>query len=681
MAAEPTPAESLHRWFIDRARKLRGGDELPRSPAEARTRGTAIRRRMQEAERAAYDASALSLPFEPQVLKVLDRDGYRVENLIFQTRPGCFVTANTYLPATGSGPYPAVLCVHGHWAGARRDPVVQSRCIGLAKLGFVVLTLDAWGAGERGTKVGTNEYHGGLLGASLWPVGTPLHGLQLFDNVRALSYLQSRPEVDGKRLGCTGASGGGNQTTFLSAFDERIRCAVPVCSVGTWEDYLSAACCVDEVLADGLTFAEEGDLLGMVAPRALMVITASRDVYHFAPESAGRALQRARGYFSAHGVPDQVQHRVFESGHDYSRPMREAMYGWMTRWLKSAGDGAPIPEPEFKTEDPETLRCFPPPLRPGRVVHTVRWVQDRAEALRKAAEPPAETAWEPERSRRLQRLRQILALPEPSRTSVEDGGAGAAGAHKLWVTTESGVRIPVLRRDSAPAQPDGNRAGVLLLHPGGAAAALATPLAGQLTAAGLTLFAPDLRGCGELTLRGQGLGAEIPDHNLVEWSLWTGRPLLGQWVFDALQLLSVDLTGKKRSGMRLAVVGWREAGLAAILAGALDTRVRGVAALEPLASFTGGGPPHQQRMVVFTPDLLEVGDVSQLTALCAPRPALIEGPLRLDGMPSDRAELQSLYASTRRLYESLRAGNRLAVEPATTVETTAARVTGWLDGD
>ncbi|MCC2670354.1 MAG: dienelactone hydrolase-like enzyme, partial [Armatimonadetes bacterium] len=319
MASDPTPAESLHRWYLDRARRLRAGDPPPRSAADARTRAASIRASIRLAEGAAFDARALDLPFEPQVVRTVGGDGYRVEILIFQTRPGCFATASAYIPEKGPGPFPAVLCVHGHWPGARRDPVVQSRCIGLAKLGFLSMTLDAWGAGERGTRIGQNEYHGGLLGASLWPVGTPLHGLQLFDNVRALSYLQSRPDVDGKRLGCTGASGGGNQTTFLSAFDERVRCAVPVCSVGTWESYLSAACCVDEVLTGGLTFAEEGDLLGMVAPRALMVITASRDVSHFGPQAAGEALDRARAYFAAHEVRDNVQHRIFDSGHDYSR--------------------------------------------------------------------------------------------------------------------------------------------------------------------------------------------------------------------------------------------------------------------------------------------------------------------------------------------------------------------------
>ena len=163
---------------------------------------------------------------------------------------------------------PAVLAVHGHWAGARRDPVVQARCLGLVKLGFFVLAVDAFGSGERYTKPGLGTYHGALYGSTLWPAGLTLLGCQVYDNRRAVDYLLTRPEVDGDRLGITGASGGGNQTMYAGALDERFAAVVPVCSVGNYQAYLQAACCVCEVLPGALRFAEEGDVLALVAPRA-----------------------------------------------------------------------------------------------------------------------------------------------------------------------------------------------------------------------------------------------------------------------------------------------------------------------------------------------------------------------------------------------------------------------------
>src|SRR5262245_47682412 len=213
-------------------------------------------------------------PLEATILGTLKRTGDRSEQLVFQSRPDVWVTASAYVPAV-LGKVPAVLVVHGHWAGARRDPVVQARCLGLVKLGFFVLAVDAFGAGERYTAPARGTYHGSLYGSTLWPAGHTLMGMQVYDNSRAVDYLCSRPEVDADHPGITGASGGGNQTMYAGALDERFKAVVPVCSVGTYQSYLHVACCVCEVLPGGLRFAEEGDVLALVAPRALLVVNAT----------------------------------------------------------------------------------------------------------------------------------------------------------------------------------------------------------------------------------------------------------------------------------------------------------------------------------------------------------------------------------------------------------------------
>src|SRR5229473_4963890 len=257
----------------------------------------------------------------PQFQGFLKRDGYRIERLIFQSRPDVWVTANAYVPESAKGKLPAVLVVHGHWPLARRDPVVQARCLGLVKLGFFVLAVDAFGAGERYTQPAAGTYHGALYGSTLWPIGQTLLGMQVYDNRRALDYLQSRPEVDGDRLGITGASGGGNQSMYAGALDERFRAVVPVCSVGTYQSYLHAACCVCEVLPGALRFAEEGDVLALVAPRSLLVINATKDAFQFSVGEATRSIERARPVFGLHKAAERLRHTTFESGHAYSAPM------------------------------------------------------------------------------------------------------------------------------------------------------------------------------------------------------------------------------------------------------------------------------------------------------------------------------------------------------------------------
>ena len=194
------------------------------------------------------------------------------------------------------------------------DPHVQPRCIGLAKLGYVVLCVDAFGAGERAIEPGPGTYHGALVGASLWPVGTPLLGLQVYDNRRAVDYLISRSEVDPARLAITGASGGGNQTLYAGATDDRLAAVIPVCGIGTYDAYLSTACCVCEVNAGGATYATTGDLLAMIAPRALLVVSATRDAFQFSVGEAAKSVAHARERFRLLGQEAKIRHVSIESG-------------------------------------------------------------------------------------------------------------------------------------------------------------------------------------------------------------------------------------------------------------------------------------------------------------------------------------------------------------------------------
>src|SRR4051812_36188436 len=211
-------------FIRSQAKKLREKDEAPRTKAEWEKRRTELREKM-FAAMGEFPTKPCDL--EPRTLGTLKRDGYVIEKLVLQSRPNVWVTATAYVPEA-KGKVPAVLCAHGHWPWARRDPVVQARCLGLVKLGFFVLAVDAFGAGERHTAPARGTYHGSLYGATLWPSGHTLLGMQVHDNRRAVDYLRTRPEVDGERLGITGASGGGNQSMYAGALDERLKAVVPV---------------------------------------------------------------------------------------------------------------------------------------------------------------------------------------------------------------------------------------------------------------------------------------------------------------------------------------------------------------------------------------------------------------------------------------------------------------------
>ncbi len=258
----PAGPEMFLAFIKKRAKTTRANDKPPASLEAWNTERQTLRGRLIQSW-GGFPKEACDL--KPQVIGELKREGYRIEKLLLQTRPDVWMTANLYIP-DGEGRRPAVLCVHGHFGLAKSEPIVQSRCIGLAKLGFVVLMVDAFGAGERGIGKPLGEYHGEMVAATLWPTGLAFAGLQVYENMRALDYLLTRPEVDPDRLGVTGCSGGGNQTMYVGAMDERLKCVVPVCSVGTYQAYLGAACCMCEVTPAAISYTEEAGVLALVAP-------------------------------------------------------------------------------------------------------------------------------------------------------------------------------------------------------------------------------------------------------------------------------------------------------------------------------------------------------------------------------------------------------------------------------
>ena len=607
-------------------------------------------------------------PLEPRVLGTLQREGYRVDKVVFQTRPGIVMTANAYVP-DAPGKHPAILCVHGHWHGAKQDPVVQARCIGAAKLGFFVLVVDAFGAGERGIGKALGEYHGAMTGATLLPIGLPLSGLQVYENTRAVDYLRTRPEVDGQRIGITGASGGGNQTMYAGAWDERLKAAVPVCSVGNYQAYLGAACCMCEVVPGALRFTEEWGVLGMSAPRGLLVINATRDAHQFSVGEAKQSLAGAELVFRLYGRGDHLRHTIFESGHDYSRPMREAMYGWMKRELAGEGDGSPVTEPEIKTEDPETLRCYPGDSRPDDWITIPRFAAEQGRKLLEAR-PAAKDAGEWQRTSTAQRTALVETVfggfppAPPAAPRVETGTDSAA--RLIHFQPEPGLnltaRVEAGKSTTAPL--------VLVIDLEGAGKASASGLAEEVRRAGWGLVTLDLRATGALA-GPRDQTAKVVDHNSAQWGIWLGRPLLGQWVVDVRRLLdAIERIDNELPG-QVVVIGEGPAGLVALAAAAVDRRITKVAAVRTLASFLTEVPYEGQRLGVMAPGIVRhVGDVADLAALVAPRRVVIAGAVAGSGKALSRERLEDTYRTATRVWDlvSTRRGKLALIESSSPAE-------------
>ncbi len=653
------PGRQFADFVLAETDRLRGGDRVPATVEEWATRKQEIRRRLLDSW-GGFPPERCELL--PQLLGTVDGGDFVVEKLLLQTFPGVWMTALAYVPKQRSGKIPAVLAVHGHWKQAKVEPVVQSRCIGLAKLGFFVLCVDAFGAGERAIGKALGEYHGEMVAATLLPAGYPLAGIQVFENMRAVDYLQSRPEVDGTKLGITGASGGGNQSMYAGAFDERFSAVVPTCSVGTYKAYLNTACCMCEVVPGAVSYTEEWGILSLVAPRGLMVISATKDAFQFSVGEAEKSLARAKQVYQLFGATSNLKHAVFDWHHDYSQAMREMMYGWMTRLLKGEGDGSPIADPAHEVFEPETLRCFPGETRPEDFVtlpqFAARLGRDQVDAANR--EPILHKEhWEATR-RRLQLKLETRVLGNyvtrvPTDVVATREISGTSTEYDLRADEGIEITLRVVR-------PEGSPKGVtLLVDFGRAGATLAGDEALALLAAGQVVAAVEVRATGRYAWKSDAIG-RAPDHNTGQWAVWLGTPLLGQWAFDLrvaayhLHKLFPELGG-------VALVASGAACPAALCAVVSEPKFVSVRLQKGLASYVSDKPFVGQRFGSMAPGFLaEVGDLGKLAACVAPRRLEVVGAVTGGGEAVTQADLEAAYVTAREVYTLLGAPDALSLQ-------------------
>lgn len=297
-----------------RLAKIDGPETLAREIAQARARFLALL------------GLDLDVPRQPPAVTragALDFPEYRVEKVVVEAAPGVPVPCNLYVPKSGPARKPTLLSPHGH--SGRDRPVYQNAYQRFAKAGFIVLAKDGWGKQERR---GTGH---GEAGGQLALTGTELLALELFDNVRCLDYLLTRPDVDGERLGMTGLSGGGSLTLYTAAVEPRLKAVSPTCAVTTFRaDLADTTMCVCELAHDILTVGDHGLFLALAYPRPLLVINGARDAI-FPVAGARSASDQAKRLYAAGGRAEAVEFAEFDAPHDWTDAMLDRQIGWFRR--------------------------------------------------------------------------------------------------------------------------------------------------------------------------------------------------------------------------------------------------------------------------------------------------------------------------------------------------------------
>ncbi|HEY2933427.1 MAG TPA: acetylxylan esterase [Acidobacteriota bacterium] len=658
-------------------------NERERTLAAITSKESAARRQAYVRERILQSIGGLPerTPLNPKTIGVLERDGYKIEKIIFESQPGLFVTANLYVPKTGASPYPAVLVPLGHELGAKAHHAWQRLIVTFAKNGFVVLTYDPIGQGERiqiydpdfkewKLEGGSTTEHT-VVGIQCLLTGQNLARYTIWDGMRALDYLELRPEVDKSRIGCTGNSGGGTMTAYLSALDDRVKVAAPSCYITSWRRLLETIGPQDAeqvmlpFLLDGL---DQADFVEAFAPKPYLILSAIRDFFPI--EGARETFREARRLWSLLGAEEKLDMVEVDDGHGFTLPRRLAAYRWMNRWLK--GVDLPIAEPEIQLESEEDLFCTPS----GQVSvslggETVFSLNQKRNQLVRPQRPTLSTlaAFASRKEEIKRQVRRLAVFPEEAGPlGIRHWGELRRDDYrieKLTYESEAGITVPALL--FIANQTSGKGPAIVYVHDGGKEAH-AYP-GGELETwvkSGYVVLAIDPRGMGETRREinpdtSNAFLRFFGDYESAKTAFLVGRTLVGQRAYDIRRGLDVLETRPEVDAKQFIGLGTGRGAIALLHLATQDERIRKLALERMLVSYdlVVREKVHRTIFESIIPGVLQYYDLPDLAASLAGRQVWIINATDPLGNVLPVKNVASEYSRAQEAFRAAGAGDTL----------------------
>jgi dienelactone hydrolase len=599
-------------------------------------------------------------PLNARVTGKLERAGYRVEKVVYESWPNLHISANLYVPTIGTPPYPGVLFQMGHSGNGKAYPLYQKCCQGLARLGFVVLGFDPMGQGERiyyptadGSRSrlpgGADDEHT-VPGKQLLLVGDSSVRLQTWDAVRSLDYLASLPFVDAQRLASTGQSGGGTNTMLLAAVDDRLAAAAAACpntenvAVAGFNPPGATDDAEQNFPGAGPLGFDRWDLLYPLAPKPLLVLPSARDFFGtYSPNyiaSGVEEFEKLKKVYGVLGHGDRIGWADSPLPHGLGYHVRLAIYNWFQRWLKNASavteepPVAPEPDAALFAAEGSTVRALG-----GETPFSMA----RRRPVRRSAVP-------------LDRLLGV-SPDKPRAASLRKTEFRRVTVEAIEVPSAPKVWIPGYLFQPKSGTP---KQLIVIVDAAGRAQWQEDALYDELASSGHAVCAVDVRGIGDLTPEfGRGAARHNGSHSTEQHYAWAslilGKPLLGQRVTDILAVVHALRGRAEFAGRRVLVAARGILTPAAQFAAVLDPGIDRLFLSGGLVSFgnvmeteeyLGGGYARSQTDLFgsFVPRLLLHTDLPDVVAKLAPRRVVIAGALNAAGKRMDAAEVRRIYA-------------------------------------
>ena len=666
--------EYLARRLDDEARRWDAERAKIQTAADVRARNQFVLAKVREMAGPPPEHS----PLTARTTRTIERSGYRIENVLFQSQPDYWIAANVYVPTGTPGPFPAVVLQRGHFDPVRMSPDYQQLHYDLVKNGFVVLAYDSIGQGERRQyyESGAEQFDELLsptlehcvIGGLLSLIGESAAGWFAWDGMRAVDYLVQRPEVDHAKIGCADHTDTGWNVLFHCALDERVQCAsIHAQGSGSrWPVDMSSWNITDDPEQSLFPAAKYGidlpDIMAALAPRPLQVL-----VENPSADLNGNVGER----YHQLSTPDRFSVEKAQVGEDWPKALRVATVRWFRRWLRgeegTAAETDVVPEPysALSATPKASLRGS----RLGKPIYSI--IRERASKLPPALDPAAAK----------RAIRNIVGVWDSARSlNPREITSDQLQGYRLGMVefiSEPGIYIP--GRLYRPNHSNGEcvvyaTGDVTTFVPevdddlGGPVAKdddghdPAHDFANALARKGHTVLAIDVRGLGRTTPSADRRDIRGPYEHLhnsdvalanMAWSL--GDSLFGMRVRDVLRAV-----GYMSQFGRVRLAGKDMGALWALFAGGIDTRIRSISIQGGLAAFrmlTEHGR-YVQATSQFIPGVLKQFDLPEIAALIAPRPLAIIDPTDHMKMPLAPETAKQIYSPVRAAYQKSNASAR-----------------------